>query len=103
MKIVTLCDEGNNRSVTFAFFLRRKYKAEVIPVGFLSTSRSTRKMLYDWADIIICLVPKRAHWIPEEYKAKVKVWIGVDPDIYPRGFNPFLRMKARSIIESNPL
>ncbi len=102
MKIVTICDQGQNRSVTFAALLRVKYKAEVIPVGFLNTSRSTRKMLYDWADVIICIVGKRAHWIPEEYKHKVKVW-DIHPDIYPRPFNPLLRIKAGSIIESNPL
>jgi hypothetical protein len=40
--------------------------------------------------------------IPEEFRAKVKVWnVGIDR--FPRPFNPELNVLAKKIIENNPL
>jgi hypothetical protein len=73
MKVLCLCQKGNSRSVVLAYMLRKLLKCEAIPVGMVTTSRSTREMLYQWADRIILVVPRYAHWIPEEYRGKLRV------------------------------
>lgn len=101
MKILTVCDQGNNRSVQFAHLLKYKYKgSDTIPVGLSSHSKETLEMLFKWADVII--LTDRVQKVPDEYKDKVKVW-DVGEDRYPRPFNPELHQLARKLIEENPL
>lgn len=73
MKVLCLCQKGNSRSVVLAFLLRKQFRHEAIPAGMVTTSRATRDMLYRWADRIILVVPRYAHWIPEEYRSKLRV------------------------------
>lgn len=103
MKILTICDQGNNRSVQFAHLLKYKYKGfDVIPIGLSTTSLPTLQMLFEWANIIILTEPCQKEQIPFCYEHKVKVW-DVGADTYPRPFNKELYAKARAIIEQNPL
>lgn len=103
MKIVCVCDQGNNRSVQFASLLRYKYKgAETLPIGINTTSKETQEMLFTWADYIIITHGTLWHRIPEEYKSKTKLF-DVGPDRYPRPFNPVLYNLAKNIIDINPL
>jgi predicted protein tyrosine phosphatase len=102
MKIVTVCAQGNNRSVQFASLLRYKYNADTIAVGVDKHTPETLEMLYAWSDIIIVTDKNLAGKIPEKYRSKMKIW-DVGPDIYPRPFNPILNHIARKIIEENPL
>lgn len=100
MNILTICDQGNNRSVQFAHLLKYKYSgSDVIPAG-LNLSHQTLKMLCNWADIII--LTDKLQKIPDEYIGKIKVW-DVGEDHYPRPFNSELNRLARKIIEENPL
>ena len=87
MKIVVMCQQGNSRSVALAYLLK-EMKHEAIAIGVLSTSRNTRKMFYDWADLIILVINEKRykHWIPKEYHSKVKVW-DVGPDIFFKGYS----------------
>jgi hypothetical protein len=103
MKIVTVCENGNNRSVQFMHLLRYKYKgSDVIPVGTHTFTKETLAMLYNWADHIIVTDRILESLIPEEFKSKVKVWnVGIDR--FPRPFNPELNALAKVIIEQNPL
>jgi len=39
----------------------------------VTTRRATRQMLYQWADRIILVVPRYAHWVPEEFVHKLRV------------------------------
>lgn len=101
MKILTVCDQGINRSVQFAHLL--KYlKHDTLPVGLKTTSAETLQMLYQWADVIILTEEKQLMEIPGDYHKKVKVW-DVGPDNYPRPFNPELNAIARRFIKENPL
>lgn len=102
-KILCVCENGNNRSVQFAHLLRYKYRpSDTIPVGTSMHSKETLDMLYDWADIIIVVEDKLVHKIPDEFMDKVKIW-HVGEDHYPRPFNTELLVKARKLIEDNPL
>ena len=102
MKIITVCKEGNNRSVQFAHLLKYKYKADVLAIGTSTCSVETQKMLYEWADYVIvtdsALLP-----LPVEIdELKIKLW-DVGADTYPRPFNEDLYAIAKQIIADNPL
>ena len=102
MKILTVCEQGNNRSVTFATLLRYKYKCDTIPMGFDTMSAESQVMLYNWADVIIITDKNLVECLPKEYKQKMKLW-DVGPDHYIRPFNRNLHQLASKIIEENPL
>lgn len=99
MKILVVCDQGNNRSVNFAHRLRY-WKHEVIPVGINVLSFETLSMMYKWADKIIIVHGMQWRKIPEEFKAKT-VLFDVGADQYPRPFNPQLDQKVRDYLEQN--
>ena len=73
MRVLCLCQKGNSRSVVLAYLLRKRFKCEAIPAGMVNTGRATREMLYRWADRIILVVPRYAHWVPDEYRDKLRV------------------------------
>lgn len=102
MKILTVCDQGNSRSVQLAYPLKYKYKADVIPIGLDTTSKETLKMLFDWADHIILTDKEQFVKIPEGYDSKIKVWDFGD-DRYIRPLNAEFAEYAKRFIEENPL
>ena len=97
MKILCVCNQGNNRSVQFAHILKY-WKHDTIPIGIDTTTKETLKILYKWADVIICTDETQV--IPAEYQKKYRLW-NVGPDIYPRPFNKELRAKATTFLEEN--
>ncbi len=104
MKILVVCDQGNNRSVTFAHALKYKYKgSDVLTAGVKNTSEETLFMLFDWADVIIATSEDQAQkHISLKSLDKVKVW-DVGEDNYPRPFNSDLKLIVDRVIEENPL
>ena len=56
MKIITMCRGGNVRSVAAKQILNR-LGHEVIAIGADNTNFSTKKFLFDWADIIVVMSP----------------------------------------------
>lgn len=52
MKILTICEHGNVRSVAMAYLIKTIYqhKHEVIPVGIKDISAQTFQMLFNWCD-----------------------------------------------------
>ena len=73
MKVLCLCQKGNSRSVVLAWLLRKQFGHETLAAGMVTASRATRKMLYEWADRIILVVPRYQHRIPEECRDKLRV------------------------------
>jgi hypothetical protein len=59
--------------VVLAWLLRTEFKHETLAAGMVTASRETRKMLYQWADRIVLVVPRYQHRIPEEYRHKLRV------------------------------
>ena len=55
MKILTVCNHGNIRSVGLAYILKTLFKHEAIAIGVEDTTIKTQQMLFDWADKIIIL------------------------------------------------
>lgn len=99
MNILTVCDQGNNRSVQFAHLLKYKYKgSDAIAIGLKTTTEETLQMLYEWADVLILTEEKQLMNIPGAYHEKVKVW-DVGEDRYPRPFNIELYEIAKQYIK----
>jgi hypothetical protein len=94
MKILTVCNEGNNRSVQFSHLLKY-WNHDVIPIGLDNTSEETLNMLFNWADYII--ITAKDQKIPMRYYSKV-VLFNIGDDHYPRPFNKELFTKAKEIL-----
>ena len=82
MKIVCLGRHGNSRSVTLAYLLKKRGH-EAIAVGMRCMGRDTRKMLFDWADLIILLHQKCRAGVDQDYWGKTKIW-QIGRDVYFR-------------------
>ena len=74
MKILCLGRHGNNRASTLAWLLKTK-KHDAIAVGMRCMGRDTRKMMLDWADLIILLHEKCGAGVSKEYWKKLKIWL----------------------------
>jgi|SRR5882672_2917682 len=93
MKILVVCDQGNNRSVTIANHLKY-WGHDVIPAGMQTNSPETLYMLMSWADRII--ITERGQ-LPAD-TPKMQLW-DCGPDTYPRPFNRDLLVKVRALME----
>ena len=99
MKILVVCDQGNNRSVTIAHHLKY-WGHDVISAGLTMNAQDTLELLVDWADRIILTDRTQAIVTNHEAGAKVQLW-DVGPDVYPRPFNKQLLKKVRTLMESH--
>lgn len=89
MKILTVCERGNSRSVALAWILKDHMNLNAIAMGIRAADEETKEMLYKWADKIILVAGDFKDEIPEEFRGKLKVW-DVGPDRFFRGFEPEL-------------
>lgn len=100
MKILTVCQRGNCRSVSLGYYLKDwKGYDDVIACGIQTTKPETFAMLANWADKI--LVPtERAVWemIPEEFRKK-GVHIDIGNDRWGNPMNPELLQLMAKIVE----
>ena len=71
IKILTICDYGQVRSVGMKCYLNGlqrhnnridKLEYDVIAIGSITSSKETIKMLKNWADIVIDM----RNWLPED-------------------------------------
>lgn len=99
MKILCLCQEGNNRSVVFAHQLRY-WGHDVLTGGLRTNTMSTLNMLCGWADVIILTERGQDRLMPLGYEDKVKLF-DVGPDAYPRPFNMDLLTKVQRYLQDN--
>src|ERR1035441_1719423 len=98
MKILCICDQGNNRSVTFAQLLKY-WGNDTLSAGLSTTSERTLNMLIRWADkIVLTEDSQRGHDLFSAFRSKIVV-CDVGPDTYPRPFNKELLFKAKRQLE----
>jgi galactitol-specific phosphotransferase system IIB component len=97
MKILTVCSQGNNRSVHLGHPLKY-WNHDVIPIGVDNTSVETLEMLFKWADVII--TTEENQFIPDKFTPK-RVLFDVGPDTYKRPFNVELHMKVKEWLREN--
>jgi hypothetical protein len=86
VRIVTVCEEGLNRSVAAKWLLQ--WRNEVIAIGTARTSPDTLAMLWSWADRVI-LLDASLKPQPPIPPAKLVLW-DVGPDRWPRPMHPDL-------------
>lgn len=104
MKIVTVCELGNKRSVHAAFLMRFKRKVDgggnndCVPIGIKTTSPEFQKMLFDWADWIILTDSQYKGLISPEYDHKLHIW-DVGEDRWPSTLNKELLDLLRVCME----
>jgi predicted protein tyrosine phosphatase len=99
MKVLAVCDQGNNRSVTVAAVLKYRPGMDVLTAGLQTNSGPTLVMLCNWADIIITTA--RDQKVPC-HQEKVRL-CDIGPDVYPRPFNPQLLRKVRLLVNDMDL
>jgi predicted protein tyrosine phosphatase len=102
MKILVVCDQGNNRSVTLAGQL--KYLGnDVLSAGIQTNTNATLRMLYDWADRTIVTEESQfrtlAHVVDNEYS--IELW-DIGPDVYKRPYNKQLLAIVKRLIKEHP-
>jgi hypothetical protein len=104
MKVLCLCQKGDSRSVALAWYFKHEHEPrhEALAAGMITTSRQTRSMLYNWADIILLTTPRYRHWIPTEFDSKVREW-DVGTDRFFRGFSLELIEMYRKFAEQEIL
>lgn len=95
MKILTLCSQGNNRSVALRMHLNSR-KHDTLSCGIDNNSPETLEILYKWADKIITADEKMLLRIPEPYIAKA-VNGEIGDDIWGRSFHQGLIDKTFEI------
>jgi len=104
MKIVTVCENGNKRSVHAAFLMRWRRKVDgggtndVIPIGIKTSSPELQKMLFDWCEWIILTDISLKNLIAPEYHSKLHIW-NIGPDIWPSNLNKDILDKLRVCME----
>lgn len=98
MKILCLCQKGNSRSAALTWYLRKYMGHETLAAGMRTTSEETKKVLFNWAEMIILVVKEYKGEIPRKCWNKLKVW-DVGRDIYFRGFDERLINKFKNYIK----
>lgn len=93
MKILVLCDEGVNRSVTIASQLKY-WGHDVLSAGMKRNTAETIGILSNWADRIITTEEGQLEG------PKVQLW-NIGPDHYPRPFNKELLAIVRDLMEEH--
>lgn len=96
MKILVVCDQGNNRSVTVAHHLKY-WRHDVLTAGISANTTETLAMLRDWADRIIVTDVGQVV-APITNSDKIQLW-DIGPDVYPRPFNKDLLAIVRELME----
>jgi hypothetical protein len=91
MKVLTVCEEGLNRSVAARWLLQHQGH-EVIPVGLNRHTQDTLDMLYAWAERVVLLDARLRGRVPVE---NLVVW-DVGPDRYPHHYHPDLVRQLRA-------
>lgn len=97
LKVLCVCDEGNNRSVHIAHLLQYTGH-ETIPVGARTSSEETRRMLADWCDVAVFTDEAQKEAFPP---VASRVW--PIADVHSRPFNPEQHRLVRRYISEDKL
>src|SRR5579864_8658244 len=99
MKILCVCERGNNRSVCLARILKDYYGHDAIAMGSETNGYEVRQFLINWAEIIILLDERIevSGMAVSNIIKKIKRW-DVGPDIWGNHFHPELERKLISYI-----
>lgn len=100
MKILCCCYGGNSRSVSLAMLLKLNHgQRDVLALGLGHTSEPTKKMLLDWAEVVVLVGEKSLFdLVPEEYRGKI-VWVNIGPDRWYNPMHPDLTTRLLPVLQ----
>lgn len=101
MKILTVCQGGNSRSVALGFILKYSLGIDALACSWEKNSEQTIGMLCEWADRIIVVQGVFAEKIPAAFKHKVSIY-DVGPDRWFNGLHPELLEIFTSMVKQDP-
>ena len=101
MKIVTLCQGGNSRSVALGFVLKYYYGQDVLACSWEKNTEETKSMLFAWADRILIMETSFLQYVPTEFQKKVGIY-DVGPDIWCNGLHPQLIEIVNKMVLEDP-
>ena len=101
MKILTVCQRGNCRSVAAAYILKDRLGSwDTIAMGIQTASDETQDMLFLWADrIIVCAGEDIFLQIPEKFKHKT-YWANIGNDIWRNPMNEYLQAQLYPLLKN---
>lgn len=97
-KFLCVCEGGNVRSVSLAFYLKHEHDQDALACGWRMNSPATRRMLYEWADYIVLLQEEFRSHVPDEFADKIRV-VDVGRDIWFNPFHPDLKYFMKSVAD----
>jgi hypothetical protein len=97
-RVLTVCMDGNCRSVAVGWRLKHRGIAAV-PVGWRFTTPEPMRMLAEWAERIIVVEPYMVEKVPVEFRSKV-VQFPIGPDRWVDPKHPELWGIADRAIEA---
>ena len=108
LRILTVCQGGQVRSVALKYLLTYKHGHECLACGWQSNSAETRAALYAWADYIVVLQSEFAAHIPAEFHTRAdgsrKLFAyDVGEDRYGNPFHKELQSGLESMIAAHGL
>ncbi len=86
-KILTVCNQGNCRSVGTRRQLNSRGYTNVIAIGCANTSIKTLRMLYNWADKVLLAKPRHAGYFPMKTRKKMDEQFTIGEDLWGDPFN----------------
>ena len=85
IKILFVCNQGENRSKTAKELFSKKYETKSAGIYAIEEENMLTKELLEWADIIIVMEESHRRWIshefPKQYMMKKILCLDI-PDIY---------------------
>lgn len=102
MKILTVCNGGNCRSVTLASMIKQE-GVEAIPIGLRTNTTKTIKMLGRWADVVIVLADNHMlDRLPNGLKKKV-IYMNIGKDEWEQAMHPELVKRISKALKKTSL
>jgi predicted protein tyrosine phosphatase len=101
MKVLTICQGGQVRSVGLKYILTYKYNHEALACGVQSNTPDTISMLCGWADAIVILQKEFIQFVPAEHRNGKLFCYDVGPDRFGYAFHPELQSMLDNMIQKH--
>ena len=97
-RVLTVCQGGNVRSVMMRYLFNYKYGLDCLACGWEPNTVETKRMLFDWADMVICMQDGIREKLPEDVQTKAVTW-DIGDDVW--GLNADLMEVCDSVIQQH--
>ena len=102
MKILTVCNGGNCRSVTLASMIKQD-DVEAIPIGVRTSSKETFKYMTKWADYVVVVADIDVrNKLPKGSEHKL-IYMDIGKDKWEQAMHPQLVSKIRKALQQTVL